>query len=443
MSNPASPSATPAGDTAIKKPCGRFRWVICALLFLATTINYMDRQVLGVLKPTLMGELSWSEIDYGNIIAAFSIAYAFGYAFGGWLMDRLGVRLGLMICVAGWSLASIGHGFVGSVFGFALMRMALGVFEGGNFPAAVKAVGEWFPRRERALATGIFNAGCNVAVMITPFVVAWITLQFGWSAAFLVLGALGFVWLLFWWPLYRDPGTHPRLSKAELAYIQSEPPQPKAKAGWLDLLRQRQTWAFVVGMMATSPVWWFYLYWVPGFLNEKHGLSLMQLGLPLITIYLIADVGSIGGGWLSSFWIKRGWPVGKARKAAMLVCALSVLPVCFAASVTGTWTATILIGLAAAAHQGFAANLFTLVSDTAPGFAVSRIVGLGGMAAGISGMFNAKAIGYVLDLTHDYRPLFVIASCAYLVALAIIHFLNPQHESMRLNRVAAAAPNEA
>lgn len=430
-----APLQTPAAD----KPRGRLRWMICGLLFLATTINYMDRQVLGVLKPTLLGELHWSEIDYSNIIAAFSAAYAIGYALGGWLMDRLGVRRGLALCVVGWSLASMGHAFVGSVMGFALMRVALGLAEGGNFPAAVKAVGEWFPRRERALATGIFNAGANVAIVITPLVVAFLTVRFGWPSAFLVLGGLGLAWWLLWHLSYHEPAGHPRLSRDELAYIQSEPTASAGRQiGWGELLRQRQTWVFVVGMMATCPVWWFYLYWVPGFLNARHGLSLTQLGAPLITIYLIADVGSVGGGWLSSTLIKRGWAVGRAREAAMLVCAVCVVPVFFAASVSGTWSATLLIGLAAAAHQGFAANLYTLVSDTAPGFAVSRIVGIGGMAAGIAGMFNAKFVGYVLDWSGDYRPLFFLASVTYLAALAIIHFLNPRHEPMRVSPLPAS-----
>ena len=411
---------------------GRFRWVICGLLFAATTINYMDRQILGVLKPTLMSELSWNEIDYSNIVFAFSAAYAIGYAAGGWLMDRIGVRLGLAICVLAWSLAAGGHAFVHSVAGFAAMRMVLGLAEGGNFPAAIKAVGEWYPKKERALATGIFNAGCNVAVMITPLLVAWITARYGWPNAFLALAASGLIWLAGWFWLYRSPAAHPRLSAAELAYIRSDPSDPSVRVGWLELLRHRQTWAFVAGMLTTSPIWWFYLYWVPGFLHEKHGLNLLQLGLPLFTIYLIADVGSVGGGWLSSRLIRAGWPVGRARKTAMLICALCVVPVFVAALTANAWVATVLIGLAAAAHQGFAANLYTLVSDTAPRFATSSIVGIGGMAAGIGGMFNAKLVGYLLQWTGSYLPVFVLASCTYVVALALIHWLNPRHEPMQL-----------
>jgi MFS transporter, ACS family, hexuronate transporter len=422
---------------------GRFRWVICALLFLATTINYMDRQILGVLKSTLMDELAWSEIDYSNIVFGFAAAYAIGYAAGGWLMDRIGVRIGLALCVVVWSFAAGGHAFVRSVAGFTAMRMILGLAEGGNFPAAIKTVGEWFPKKERALATGIFNAGCNVAVMITPFLIPWITLHFGWPKAFLAVAAMGFIWLAVWWPLYRSPSRHPRVSPAELAYIQSDPPDPVVKVSWLSLLRHRQTWAFVVGMLTTSPVWWFYLYWVPGFLHQKHGLNLMELGPPLLAIYIIADIGSIGGGWFSSHLIKRGWQVGPARKTAMLICALCVVPVFAAAITAGTWTATLLIGLAAAAHQGFAANLYTLVSDTAPRFAISSIVGIGGMAAGIGGMFNAKLVGYVLEWTGNYLPLFIIASCTYVIALAIIHFLNPRHDPMSFTESELSSPRPA
>jgi len=407
-----------------------WRWIICALLFGATTINYMDRQIIGILKPTLMKELSWSEIDYSNVIFAFQAAYALGYAGGGWFMDRVGVRLGYTVAVCFWSLAAVGHAFVRTVAGFCFMRATLGLAEGGNFPAAVKTVSEWFPKKERALATGIFNAGSNVAVMITPFFVLWLTVKFGWPTAFWVTGALGVLWVFAWLPLYRSPERHPRLSAAELAHIQSDPPDPMIKVPWRDLLGRRQTWVFVIGMFMTSPVWWFYLFWVPGFLNQRYGLKLMDLGWPLVVIYLLADVGSIGGGWLSSRLVKRGWSVNASRKTAMLVCALAVLPVGAASIVSHAWVATLLIGVAAAAHQGFSANLYTLVSDTAPRMVVSSIVGIGGLAAGIGGMFNAKLAGYVLQWTGSYLPLFIIASLTYLIALLLIHRLNPRLEPM-------------
>ena len=422
-----SPTVLPASA----RP-GHFRWVICALLFAATTVNYMDRQIIGILKPTLMKDLGWSEIDYSNIIFAFQATYALGYAGGGWLMDRVGLRLGYTLAVFCWSLAALGHAFVRTVSGFCLMRAMLGLSEGGNFPAAVKAVSEWFPKRERALATGIFNAGSNVAVMTTPFLVLWLTARFCWPTAFWVTGALGLLWVFAWLPLYRSPEQHPRLSPAERAHIQSDPPDPVTNLSWGDLLKYRQTWAFVLGMLIVSPVWWFYLFWVPGFLNKRFGLELLQLGLPLVVIYLLADLGSIGGGWLSGQLIKRGWSVNAGRKTALLVCALAVLPVAAASSVSDAWTATLLIGVAAAAHQGFSANLYTLVSDTAPRRVVSSIVGIGGLAAGIGGMFNAKLAGYVLEWTGSYLPLFIIASLAYVIALALLQWLNPRLEPMRL-----------
>lgn len=409
---------------------GYQRWIICALLFFATTINYMDRQVIGLLKSTLMAELGWSEIDYGNIISAFQGAYALGYGFGGWFMDRIGVRWGYAIAVFLWSLAAVGHGFVRTVAGFSFMRIALGLSEGGNFPAAVKTVTVWFPKKERALATGLFNAGSNVAVMLAPYVVGWLTVTFNWSTAFWVTGGLGMLWLFAWLPLYHSPETHPALSAPERAYIQSDPPDPAVRVKWIELLRRRQTWAFIVGMIMTSPVWWFYLYWVPGFLNKRYGLDLMSVGLPVIVIYLLADIGSIGGGWLSGRLHQRGWSINAGRKTAMLVCAIAVLPVAAASSVTNLWVTTLLIGLAAAAHQGFSANLYTMVGDTVPRFAVSSVVGIGGMAAGFGGMCNAQLAGHVLEWTHDYRPLFILASLAYLVALFLIHWINPRLEPM-------------
>ncbi len=411
---------------------GSYRWRICALLFFATTINYVDREVISILKPTLMHDLGWNEIDYSNVVFAFQCAYAIGYPGGGWFMDRVGVKLGYALAVLGWSLAAIGHTFARSVMSFSAARFALGVAEGGNFPAAIKTVGEWFPQKERALATGIFNAGCNVAVVVTPVFVPWITLRWGWPAAFFVTGALGLLWLVAWQVTYSRPQNHPRVSPAELAHIQSDAPDPATNISWLELLRHRQTWAFTAGMVLVAPVWWFYLFWVPGFLHDKHGLDLSDFGPPLVAIYLIADAGSIGGGWLSSRLLKRGWSLNAARKTAMLACALCVVPVCAAATVSSLWLVTALIGLAAAAHQGFAANLYTLVSDTAPNRVVSSIVGIGGMAGAGAGMFAAKFTGYILQWTGSYVLLFGSASCAYLLALLAIQVLNPRLEPMKI-----------
>lgn len=412
---------------------GWFRWWICALLFLATTVNYIDRQIIGILKPELSRELGWSEIDYGNIVFWFQVAYAAGYLLAGRLMDVAGVRIGYPAAVAMWSMAAMAHAAVRTVGGFGVVRFALGLAQGGNFPAAIKTVSEWFPRRERALATGIFNSGSNVGAIITPLLVPWLAVRFGWQTAFVVTGAFGFVWLILWWASYSDPSRHPRVSPAELAFIRSDPPVSEGKVGWLELLRHRQTWAFVVGMFCVSPIWWFWLFWIPGFLHKQHGLNLLQLGPPLVTIYLMTNVGSIGGGWLSSWLIGRGWSVNAARKTALLVCALCVVPVFTASSASDVWVATLLIGVAASAHQGFSANLYTLVSDTAPRQAVSSIVGIGGMAGSIGGMLLAQTAGHVLEWTGDYRLLFAMASSAYIIGLLIIHFLNPKLEPMRLS----------
>src|SRR5262245_4679905 len=319
------------GQEPFHRPVGHYRWVICALLFFATTINYIDRQVIGILKPELQSRLGWNEIDYSNIIFAFNAAYAVGYLVAGRIMDRIGVRLGLLLAVGFWSLAAIGHAFVRSVAGFCAARFSLGLAEGGNFPASIKTVSDWFPKKERALSTGIFNAGSNVGALITPLLVPWITVRFGWPMAFVVTGSLGFAWMIGWWILYEVPEKHSHLTRSELQYIRSDPPDPVLRISWFELLRYRQTWAFVIGTFLSSPIWWFYLYWIPDFLHKRHGLDLLQLGPPLVTIYLMTDVGSIGGGWLSSWLLKRGWTVNAARKMAMLVCAICVVPV-FAAA---------------------------------------------------------------------------------------------------------------
>jgi len=320
----------------------------------------------------------------------------------------------------------------GAAAGFALARFALGLGEAGNFPAAIKTVAEWFPKKERALATGIFNSGTNVGATVAPILVPWLTLNYGWRWAFIVTGAIGFAWLAFWLPLYRRPEDHPRLSQLERDYIQSDPPDPADKIPWIRLLPFRQTWAFALGKFLTDPVWWFYLFWVPDFLKKQHGIDLKEIWLPLVTIYLVADVGSIGGGWLSSALIKRRWSVHKARKTAMLICALCVVPIIFTAQVKSMWLAVGLISLAAAAHQGWSANLFTTVSDMFPRRAVGSIVGFGGMAGAVGGMFVAKAAGYILEWTGSYWPLFIMAGSAYLVALAVVHALAPKLEPANL-----------
>src|SRR5687767_4848864 len=412
-----------------------FRWVICALLFFATTINYMDRQIIGVLKPVMQKDLGWSEIDYSNIVFAFQIAYAGGQFFAGRMMDVFGVRIGYAIAVIGWSLAAMAHGVARSVAGFCAARFALGVTEGGNFPAAIKTISEWFPKRERALATGIFNAGSNVGAMITPLVVPLLAATWGWPAAFYFTGAVGLLWVVPWLVWYRQPETHPRVSRDELALIQADRDvtapgqQDGPREGWLTLAARRPTVAYVLAGMLTGPVWWFYLFWVPDFLNKRHGLNLLQIGLPVAVIYLMADVGSVGGGWVSSHLIRRGLSVNGARKTAMLICALAVVPVFFASITSHMWFAVILIGLAAAAHQGWSANLYTFVSDTTPKRSVASVIGIGGLVGGLAGMAVAKIVGYVLEFTGSYYTLFVAASSMYLIGLLIIQLLVPRIEA--------------
>ena len=445
----SSPQSSVAGTPM--RAGGRYRWIICALLFFAATINYIDRQVIGILKPTLQHEFGWSEIDYADIVFSFQLAYAIGLLLAGGIVDRIGARRGFVIAIVVWSLAAMAHaeatafgpavaavlGVVGltytaSVAGFIGARFLLGLGEAGNFPAAIKVVAEWFPKRERAFATGLFNSGTNIGALITPMVVPWITITWGWYWAFVATGAIGLLWLGAWGPIYRPPEEHPSLSPSELAYIRSDPPDPVTRVPWSAVLPKRQAWAFMLGKFLTDPVWWLYLFWVPDFLNRNYGINLGSMGPPLVAIYLIADIGSIGGGWLSSALIKRGWTVNAGRKTAMLVCAVAVLPMMFASGAKDLWVAVALISLAASAHQGWSANLFTLVSDTFPRQAVGSVVGLGGMAGAIGGMLIAKLTGYLLQVTGSYVPVFLIAAFAYLVALGVIHMLVPRLEPARV-----------
>ena len=421
-----------AAAATVPSRLGYFRWIICGLLLLGTTKNYMDRQVLGVLKTTLQHDFSWNEIQYGNLVSAFQIAYAAGMLLVGGLIDRLGTRLGYALAMIFWSLASMGTALASSLTGFRMSRYALGFGEAAVFPASIKAVAEWFPKKERALATGIFNAGTNVGAIITPLIVPWIVLRWGWQGAFVGIGAIGFVWLFIWLLIYRKPEDHRGVSKAELDYIRSDPQEPAGKTKWVRLFPLRQTWAFAMGKFLTDPVWWFYLFWVPGFLQSKHGLALTGIGIPIMTIYLISDVGSVAGGWLSSSLIKRGRSVNAARKIAMLICAVGVLPVVFAYRVESTLSAVLLIGLAAACHQCFSANLYTLTSDMFPARAVGSVVGMGGMAGAIGGWFIADVVGHVLEWTGSYMIPFAMAGVAYLVALGAIHVLTPRLEPARV-----------
>ena len=404
---------------------GNFRWVICGLLFFGVTKNYMDRQVLGVLKGPLQHEFGWNEIDYGNLVFAFQAAYALGMIFVGRLIDRFGTRIGYAVAMVFWSLASMGHAIAFSLPSFVAARAALGFGEAGVFPASIKCVAEWFPRKERALATGIFNAGTNIGAIVTPLIVPWIVVHLGWRWAFLLTGALGFAWLILWLWLYRSPEQHPYCTSGERKYIQSDPVAQAGKIKWSQLLPHRQMWAFAAGKFMIDPIWWFYLFWIPDYLQRMHGLHLTQIGLPILVIYVISDLGSIAGGWLSSSLIRRGVSVNAARKWAMFLCALCVLPIACVYRLSGLWPATVLIGLAAAGHQGFSANLFTLSSDLFPSRAVASVVGIGGMAGAIGGMLIAEIVGHVLQWTGSYRVPFFIAASAYLIALLFIHLLSP------------------
>jgi ACS family hexuronate transporter-like MFS transporter len=410
----------------VKAPFRGLRWYICALLFFATTINYIDRQIFSLLAPDLQRSIGWSELEYGYMVTSFQAAYALGLLFVGRLMDAIGTRAGFSLIIIMWSLAAMAHALAGSAFTFGVARFALGLGEAGNFPASIKTVAEWFPKSERAFATGIFNAGSNVGAIIAPLTVPWLALNYGWRWAFIITGAAGFVWLIFWYAFYRRPEEHDRLSPAEFRHIRQDPAERVEPVAWARLIPMRETIAFALGKFLTDPVWWFYLYWLPKFLNQQYGLTLEGIGLPVVVVYLAADVGSVGGGWLSSRFIANGWSVNKARKTAMLICAICVVPIMFASQASNLWTAVALVGLATAAHQGWSANLFTLTSDMFPRQAVGSVVGIGGMAGSIGGMFVATAAGWVLQTTGSYVWLFAIAGSMYLIALGVIHLLVPR-----------------
>jgi ACS family hexuronate transporter-like MFS transporter len=411
---------------------GRYRWRICALLFLATTINYMDRQVLGVLAPDLQRIIGWNEIQYGYIVTAFQAAYALGLLVVGGFIDRVGTRIGYAVAITIWSLAAMSHALVHSALGFGVVRFCLGFGEAGNFPAAIKTVAEWFPRKERALATGIFNSGSNVGAIVAPIAVPWIALALGWRWAFVFTGIFSALWLAAWLSIYRRPERHPKLSPEELAYIRSDPAETVTGIAWPHLLRHRQTWAFVMAKFTTDPIWWFFLFWLPKFLNARHGLDLTNLGPPLVAIYVMADIGSMAGGWLPTLFVKQGWSLPRARKAAMLICALLVVPIVFAASVHSLWAAVALIGIAAAGHQGWSANLFTLASDMFPRRAVASVVGIGGFGGAVSGMVIATVTGFILQFTGSYVPIFAMAGSAYLLAWLFLQILVPDLTPARI-----------
>ena len=413
---------------------GWFRWVICALLFFATTINYIDRQVLGILAPDLQKEIGWSELDYGRIVIAFQVSYAVMMLVWGRILDRIGTKLGLAIAVAWWSLAAMGTAAARSAMTFGFARFMLGVGEAANFPASIKTVAEWFPKSERALATGIFNSGTNIGAIVAPLTVPIIAQYWGWQAAFILTGLIGFVWLGAWWALYQTAAVHPRLKATERKFILDGLEEPlTTKTPLKEVFGYRQLWAFALGKLLTDPIWWFYLFWLPKFLATEHGIRGVALIPYLTTVYLIADAGSIFGGYLSSTLIKRGYSVNRARKTAMAIFAAIIPTVIIASQTKSAWTAVLLIGLATACHQGWSANIFTLASDMFPRRAVGTVVGFGGFMGGVGGILIAEFAGRVLNANpRYYLPMFVVAGTAYLVALAVVHALAPRLEPVRM-----------
>jgi ACS family hexuronate transporter-like MFS transporter len=448
---------------------GRYRWRICALLSFATTLNYMDRQALALLKPTLQSPtqgIGLTEIQFAGIVSIFSFAYAIGLLIAGPFIDKVGTKIGYAVAVTVWAIAAMSHAFVpmpgvagplhsfthgfaallmklpllrdaawlndlgdlsGAVIGFGVVRFVLGLGEAGNFPAAIKATAEWFPKRERAFATGIFNSGTNIGATLAPFAIGFILYHLAWHWAFLGTSAFAVLWLVLWLKMYKSPHLDPYVTQSELVYITSDPPEPTEKVSWLKLIPHRQTWAFLLGKVFTDPIWWFYLYWLPGFLNQKYGLTITKMGLPLLVIYNVCTVGSVVGGWLPAKFVAMGWTINRARTMAMLIYAIMIVPIVFIGKAHSLWQAVGLISLATASHQAWSANLFTLVSDMFPRRTVASVVGIGACGGSIAMMFFGALIGLILQATHgNYMPVFLMAGSAYLIAIGVIHLLVPR-----------------
>jgi len=422
---------------------GKYRWTICSLIFFATTINYLDRAVISLLKSTLTAEMHWNDGDYANVEIAFKISYAIGLLLAGKFIDSIGTKKGYAWATGLWSISAVAHAFANSVFGFGVARAALGVTEAGNFPAAIKTVAEWFPKKERALATGIFNSGANVGAIIAPLTVPFIAVNFGWKWAFVITGLLGFIWLFFWLKHYHKPAHHPKLGKAEFDYIHSDVDEqptldetPKEPFTWLRLMKYKQTWAFSIGKLLTDPIWWFYLFWLPDFLESQYQLKGTAIALPVAAVYTLSTFGSVGGGWLPLYLIKKNWSVYKARKSSMLFYAFFVLPILFA-QVLGQmnmWLAVFVIGLAAAAHQAWSANIFTTVSDMFPKRAIGSVIGIGGMFGAIGGILLSLLVQKNLfvyyrsinQIETAYYIMFLVCGLSYLFAWVIMHLLVPK-----------------
>jgi len=426
-------------ETLVKK-AGNYRWTICTLLFLATTINYVDRQILSLVKPILDIELGWTNEQFGIVNAVFQGAYGFGLLFFGWFVDKYGSKVGYAVSIVAWSLAAMGHAAVSTVTGFIIARATLGLSEGGNFPSAIKATAQWFPKRERAYATSIFNAGTNVGAIVAPAIVPWIAYTWGWEMAFIVAGIAGLLWLFLWIPFYDRPEKSKRLGAAERELIESdrEDQSDTTKIPWGTLLRYRQTWSFIVAKFMTDPVWWFFLIWLPDYFKKTRDLDIKESWIHLVTIYVIVTVLSIFGGWVIGYLNKQGWSITRARKTGMFVFALCVIPI-FLVSQFGEWGAVILIGLAGAAHQAWSANLFTTVSDMFPKKAIGSVIGIGGLAGATGGMLFPVFSGRLLDnftaagnVTAGYTVLFTICAFAYVITFLIHHLLAPKFERFEM-----------
>ncbi len=433
----------------MNKKIGNYRWTICALVFFATTVNYLDRQVISLLKSVLSTELKWDDGDYANIEIAFKLFYSFGMIIAGRVVDKLGTKKGYAMATGLWSLAAIGHAFANSAFGFMIARAALGVTEAGNFPAAIKSTAEWFPKKERALATGIFNSGTNIGAIVAPLTVPLIALYWGWQWAFILTGLIGFIWLILWQMYYTSPADSKKLSKEEFDYIHSDLEDQQIdekikeeKVPWIKLLGFRQTWAFALGKFLTDPVWWFYLFWLPDFLQSEYKLTLIEISIPVAVVYIISTIGSVGGGYLPMALINRNMPAFKARKTSMLIFAFFVLPVILsqAAGKINMWLAVLVIGIAAAAHQAWSANIFTTVSDMFPKKATGSVTGIGGMAGGLGGILLTWAVQKNMfvyyrsigQIETAYYIMFAICGGAYLLAWLIMHLLVPRMNKIEL-----------
>lgn len=427
-------------EQTLQTKVGNYRWTICTLLFLATTINYVDRQILSLVKPILDEELGWTNEEFGIVNAVFQGTYGFGLLFFGWFVDRFGSKVGYAVSIVAWSLAAMGHSVVSTVTGFMIARATLGVSEGGNFPSAIKATAQWFPKRERAYATSIFNAGTNVGAIVAPLIVPWIAFTYGWQMAFIAAGVAGLLWLFLWIPLYDRPEKSKRLTTAEREFIESDRDEVNEtqKVSWGRLLRYRQTWSFIVAKFMTDPVWWFFLIWLPDYFKKTRGLDIKESWIHLVTIYVIVTILSIFGGWVIGYMNKQGWGITRARKTGMFVFALLVIPIFLVAQV-GEWGAVLLIGLAGAAHQAWSANLYTTVSDMFPKKAVASVIGIGGMAGATGGMLFPIFSGRLLDnftasgnVTAGYTILFTICAFAYVITFVLHHLLAPKFESFQM-----------